>query len=332
MVTGACIELTVTAPTLEPCPNCGSDKALELFSATDADSGSERFTIVRCSGCALVRTAPWPAGQDLAAYYRSGYYGGGEKKFARPLESVVQAFNRRRARRLLRMIGEPVRGTPPSVLDIGCGRGGLLKALVHLGCDCHGLERADFDPPADHGGIHYHLGAIGAQGFDDGSFDLVIVWHVLEHLPAPFETLHAAVKLMRSGGVLALAVPNFGSRQSRWFGADWFHLDLPRHLWHFSDDNLNDACRELDLTLVKKSTVSLDQNVYGFIQSTLNRLFNGPPNRLYRALQGGRERPSVQLAGQVATGLLLAPLALLEALIPPATAGGATLVQYWRKS
>ena len=203
--------------------------------------------------------------------------------------------------------------------------------MGELGCDGHGLERADYPVPADTGGIRYYLGELSTQGFTPESFDLVVIWHVLEHLSDPVATVHQAAAMLRPGGVLALAVPNFSSRQARWFGADWFHLDLPRHLWHFRADDLRQICQPQGLHLRASSGRSLDQNPFGFLQSTLNRLVPGAPNRLFRGMQGGpgRQRWSLPIWGLLATPLL--PLAMLEYLLSAGPDSGATLIQYWGK-
>ena len=314
------------------CPVCKTDEATRLFQASDADTGARRFDVLRCSTCGLARTNPILAETELADYYAQDYYGTGERKFAPPLEKLVQWTNQMRGRRLLSRLGPREAGhTRRRILDIGCGRGGLLRTLSALDCDCYGLERADFTPPGDAAGFTYKFGELLAQDFPEESFDLVVIWHVLEHLPDPAATLGQATGLLRPGGVLALAVPNFASRQARWFTVDWFHLDLPRHLWHFTANDLNGLCESLGLNRQHSSGLSLEQNPFGFIQSFMNHLFSGAPNRFYRTLTSGYGRKRTDLTFWGLLALLLLPVALLETLLSTGPAQGATLIQYWEK-
>ena len=70
------------------------------------------------------------------------------------------------------------------------------------------------------------------------TYDAVVLWHVAEHLHAPQGTVRGIARLLRPGGVLLIAVPNFGSPEARIGRAGWFHLDVPRHLVHFTASTL----------------------------------------------------------------------------------------------
>src|SRR5262249_46315124 len=94
---------------------------------------------------------------------------------------------------------------------------------------------------------------------------------VLEHLDDAEVALQTCVRIVKSGGVLALAVPNFDSYQARWSRYAWFHLDLPRHYSHFSAPWLRSRLAELGFRTVYDFHGSLEQNPYGWIQSILNR-------------------------------------------------------------
>ena len=112
------------------------------------------------------------------------------------------------------------------MLDVGCGRAVLLAALAGLGAECHGLEREGFDSGDVSGAVSMHLGAVESLPFQPGSFQLVILWHVLEHLERPGKTLHQLAELLSPGGLMAIAVPNIDSLQARWFGP------LLQQAWH----------------------------------------------------------------------------------------------------
>jgi SAM-dependent methyltransferase len=308
------------------CRFCGSPHLEPPTKAADFDTGTKSFDLVRCSHCEAARISPFPAESELAAYYALSYYGGGEEKFHPALEWLTRTSGQRRARRLLDL---PVSiNGQPRVLDIGCGRGNLLRAFAALGCECHGVERPDFPAPANDPAIHYHLESLTANSFEAGSFDLIVIWHVLEHLYEPAETLKLARGWLKPGGVLVVAVPNIGSRQALWFGPDWFHLDLPRHLWHFSSESLNRKWDELGLEKRSASGLSLEQNPYGFIQSVANRFLPGRPNALYGAIKSRSWLRLVLWAPFVA---LLLPFALLESLVSAGEKHGATIMHAVRK-
>jgi len=315
------------------CPLCETRHAVLVFQAADAESGMQKFDLLACTNCGLVRTDPVLAKNELAHYYQQDYYGDGNNKFLPMVEWPVQLANKLRARNLLARLraSKNSQCLHPRVLDIGCGRGGLLQELAILGCACHGLERLGFAKTAESKAYELHLGELQAQGFADSSFDMLVIWHVLEHLPDPADTISQAAKLLRPGGLLVLAVPNFTSRQARWFKHNWFHLDIPRHLWHFKPDNLSGLCESTGLKLQTSSGYSLQQNLFGLIQSILNTVFPTPPNKFYRALQGRDGFHPARLLLWGVAGLLLLPIALLECVVSTSSRHGATLIQYWEK-
>ena len=131
-----------------------------------------------------------------------------------------------------------------SLLDVGCGRGDLASNFANAGWRASGL---DISPAAVAAarevGVDAHVGTIETAPFQDGSFDLVIMSHSLEHMPDPAGALAHARRLLRDGATLIVAVPNWDSWQRRRFGADWTPLDVPRHLTHFSPRALHLAAR-----------------------------------------------------------------------------------------
>jgi SAM-dependent methyltransferase len=309
-----------------PCALCGLGRGKRWFRASDFDSGKEPFDLVQCDHCRAAWINPMPSEQELARYYESAYYGMGAEKFHPVVESLTRWAGRHRATELLKLA--PKSSIRTRVLDIGCGRGNLLRSLAELGCECHGVEREDFPVAGNDSTIDYHLGPLTESTFMADSFDLVIIWHVLEHLYDPAETLERVKHWLKPGGALVVAVPNIGSRQARWFGASWFHLDVPRHLWHFSSESLDGRWRALGFEKVKDSGVSLEQNPYGFIQSVANRLLPGSPNALYRAIKSKSWLRLLLWSPFVA---LLLPLALLESVASARASHGATIMHAVRK-
>lgn len=335
------------------CEQCGGTDLERCFFAFDFDGSVQPFEIRQCQRCGLAITLPKPKSMD--PYYPETYYGSGKKKFSGVIEYLTQLGCKWRADSILKHVsaeqtadgkpaggksfdGKPTNsrqtGANPKVLDIGCGRAGLLHSLQQSGCECHGTERATFPETDELAGLQIFTGSLPEAGFKNGDFDIVSIWHVLEHLDDPFETLDEIARVTRPGGLLAVAVPNFSSWQSKLFKSAWFHLDLPRHLYHFDTNNLSQALTTRGYKVTSISTCSFEQNVYGFIQSLMNKLyFLGKPNEFYQLLKkrsGMKQHLKLLMWGLLA-GLVL-PFALLEFLLSCLFNKGASVIIFAHKS
>ena len=102
-------------------------------------------------------------------------------------------------------------------------------------------------------------------------------WSTFQTLPRPWR---AIARILKPGGLLWVAVPNLASWQAAWTHYAWFHLDFPRHCWHFRADRLQERLKSLGFEIVHTGYASLDQNIYGWIQSVLNAC-GLPYNLLY---------------------------------------------------
>jgi SAM-dependent methyltransferase len=144
-------------------------------------------------------------------------------------------------------------------------------------------------------------------------FDLIIIFQVLEHLADPATTLKQCAQLLKPEGRLVIGVPNFGSWQARFAGPLWFHLDVPRHLFHFSPESLAAALSEAGLGVGEVRFVSFEHDPYGWAQSILNRMglrHNGLTRMLMRM-----DSPSVSGFLQFVVGGFLVVLGLPLAFI-----------------
>lgn len=316
-----------------PCRLCGATTFQFCLNAPDFDTGQASFTLCECRSCGLVRIEPLLTEAELSRFYPSVYYGAGQEKFVGPIERLTRWLARQQAHRLLQSLNEGRQPVGPiRILDIGCGRGSLLRAFAQMGGECHGVERADFPDIEPDAGFVLHRQPLADLAFPDGHFDIVVLWHVLEHLADPGTVLTEIHRLLRPSGLLACAVPNFSSWQRRWFGPDWFHLDLPRHVHHFELPTLRHGLEERGFQIVKVETRALDQNLFGFVQSALNRLRRSRPNRLYALLR----RPEgfsldSELAGWLLAAGILSPLAGIEYMLSGLTNQGATVVMQARR-
>lgn len=307
-----------------PCLVCGSATGYRF------DSVANGFSVLGCARCGSART--WPALDEeaIAAWYPENYYGNNNVRFNPLFERLTRWFRRRRVdvvRRLTR---------PGAVLDVGCGRGFTLHFLREAGYQPVGVELSKH--AATHArtnlGLDIREGDFLSQPFA-AEFEAVIFWHSLEHMADPMRTLQRAWEVLRPGGLLVIAVPNFDSIQSRLTGRQWFHLDVPRHYVHFSARGLQDSLRQCGFSIINVAHLSLEQNPYGWVQSLLNRVFEHdllysilkePAARAHRI----REFP-VQTIATTIVGLLLLPAAMALTMLETLLRRGGTIEVYARK-
>jgi SAM-dependent methyltransferase len=165
------------------------------------------------------------------------------------------------------------------------------------------------------------------------SYDAVVLWHVAEHLHDPAATLRDVAALLRPGGVLMIAVPNFGSPEARVGKAWWFHLDVPRHLFHFTPATLRNLL--VAASLQPRETVRLapEYDIFSFVQTAENRT-GLPPNLLYDVLRRREARLSHQgvrswrSVAAVAYAIPLTVAALVWAPLAAALGCSATITIY----
>lgn len=229
---------------------------------------TEDFSLIRCESCGLVATSPPVPASEIGRWYPPSYYGEGNRRFNSILEAMIPYFRDRRCKAIERFVAKG------RILDVGCGRGILPALMRDRGWEAHGLEFSE--TAARHAReelrIPVFVGNFLESPYEPGSFDAIVLWHVLEHVPDPVEALEKARQLLRPDGLLVIAVPNFESLQARFSGRHWFHLDVPRHYHHFGVSVLNRMLESAGFSVADISHLSLEYNPYGWIQSILNRM------------------------------------------------------------
>lgn len=280
-----------------------------MYSNLDYISG-ETFAVQRCAQCGLVRTVFPHAWDALGRYYGEQYYGDEGKRFVGIMEWAVRQFRLARVNMIRRLRPD---GSPGAILDVGCGRGLILISLQAHGWTATGTELAEelaSKLQREHGIRIYTAPHLPDNHLAAESQDVILMWHSLEHVPYPAQTIAECVRLLKPGGKLLIEVPNLESWQAALGGGVWFHLDTPRHLYHFSASSLRALCQEYGLTPVADTTLSLEQGFYGMIQTLLNRVTT-EPNVLYRLLKKTPpRRRGLHLVWNIGVTLLLLPLSV----------------------
>jgi SAM-dependent methyltransferase len=305
---------------VDACPVCWSEWARARYAVAGI-----RLRIVDCTSCGLGRLHPRPGPEVIAQFYPASYYGVTGAKFVPLVEGLVRLVGARHVRALSRGLDVGAR-----VLDVGCGRGVLLSALARRGFEAHGFEMS---PAAATGVDPRAIVRFGRNlreaGYPRAYFDQVIVWHVLEHLPDPRRTLDEIHRILKPGGRLIVAVPNYSSLQARCFGAGWFHLDPPRHLFHFPAEGLRQLIKSSGFLVEREHHFSLRQNPFGWVQSALNCVPLLPRNGLYALLKRrGEQSPTcgrITRFVQLAAYWLGMPVACVQSAVDAFLRNGASV-------
>lgn len=129
------------------------------------------------------------------------------------------------------------------VLDVGAGSGDTVRVYRALGYEAEGLEPHEKTCryAREYYGLPMHCGTLDSLDVPEGSQDLVLLWNVLEHLHEPLPALRRVLALLKSGGQAAIALPNLDAWGLQQYGTDWYPLDPPRHLYHFTPRSLREV-------------------------------------------------------------------------------------------
>jgi SAM-dependent methyltransferase len=218
----------------------------------------ELFRLARCGSCGQVMQNPLPTPEQLSKGYSAQYapYQPAWKQSGWPLWKVLREWTtRRRMRRLQRY------GKGRMLLEVGCGAGDFLYAASHAGWDVRAVEYSSAVAETVRNELGYDVrsGDLVPGLWEHGSFDAIILWSVLEHLPNPSEALRIASAYLKPGGAMFIQVPTlYGITQGMRFRDYWALLDLPRHLSFFNKECLATLCDQAGMRLTVFKTPFLE--------------------------------------------------------------------------
>lgn len=246
--------------------NCPVCKSLVSSSSTlfDLKKDANDYQIVSCNKCNHVYTS-FEKEIDVQEYYDDKDY-----KLRDTRKTIFYKIQEKEYKKVLFLIRSFIHSKSCSLLDFGAGKGLFLNFAYNLGYDVKGVEtslpRANYAKQVFGLKIstdNYHKGLI----FSD-KFDAIAILHVLEHLGDPKNLMQELfTSNLNLNGIAVIEVPNFDSWQSKWGSKYWMHLDIPRHINHFSPKYLKEMLKPLGFTILKEEYFSLHLGVIGMLQS-----------------------------------------------------------------
>jgi len=215
----------------EKCILCSNTDRTLLFQ-------QDEWTVFKCSGCGLGFLSPRPTAIELGRYYERGYF---DSHYDKGLKKDSPEMNKRLSQERHRI--SFFRSLKPGgrILDIGCGMGYFLYACSLRGYDAEGMDISD-DSTAyirSELGLKVKTDAAGTVDYEEGSFDVITMWHFLEHCHDPREYLSSAWRWLKKDGILVVDVPNHEGTDARKIWSGWTGWSLPYHLYHFTPRTLD---------------------------------------------------------------------------------------------
>lgn len=232
------------------------------FTVRDHSISKEDFTLIYDKTYHMYVTSPRPSFEQLPSYYESDDYishTDGKRSFFESLYQVVKRITLSRKRKLLQKY-HPTKGT---VLDIGTGTGDFLEYLTRSDWEVYGTEP---NTKARNLALQKELEVQSEiDYYGDTKFDIITMWHVLEHVYDLKAQLKWLKEHLKEHGTLFVAVPNFESWDAQYYKSFWAAYDVPRHLYHFSEKAIMTLFKEVQLELVKKLPMKFDAYYVGIL-------------------------------------------------------------------
>jgi len=286
------------------CYYCGADISTPFLDAQDDLTGKPGwFHFVRCPDCSLVYQNPRLNVERIKDYYDDEYIAHRKKTRWGLLTPLYNRAMEKHDRQKDRLVSNYVRlGGKSEILDVGCGAGTFLLHLRRrYGARVSGVDFKDLSMLPGFDELEFHCGLFYRRDWGERRFDLITMWHFLEHDYDPLGTLRLAGSLLRSGGRLIIEVPRLDCLTFRLYHERWPGLQAPQHTVLYSKEMLLKC-------LAKAGLVVEDYLPYGAFPAYFY-LFAGAA---FKLLRGRGLNPSLAIYPYFLGQLLLSPLLLWE--------------------
>ena len=247
---------------LEQCPCCQSKQIKSGDTISDFFLTNESFRLSKCLNCSFEFTHPRPSIKEIGRYYQSENYishHSTNTSLFHQLYRLIRNYMFGKKMRYIRTYFKK-QYNEISLMDYGAASGDFLaycktqhfKTLAGIEQDASCRKAA-----ADIHGIPLKSPE-ALEALPQNSFDVITLWHVLEHIHNVDEVIALFHKLLDENGILVIAVPNINSLDRKIYGKYWAAYDVPRHLYHFNASTISILLQRLGFTLVGKHALPFD--------------------------------------------------------------------------
>lgn len=242
---------------IKTCPICEGKNLADHLKVKDYFLSQESFSVQKCEDCGFLLTNPRPAKENIGVYYKSENYISHSNKKQGLFAGLYQVARKVNLESKYSILSKHTQvGT---ALDIGAGTGHFLNHLENKGWKAQGIEpdkeaanfaRENFNLQID--------SEIKLAELKNESFDLITMWHVLEHVHNLNERMSELAKLIKPEGLIILALPNPESFDANYYVKYWAAYDVPRHLYHFRKRDVEDLAQKHNFSTEEIYPMKLD--------------------------------------------------------------------------
>lgn len=233
-----------------------------FISCMDHTVSRETFKVVQCESCGFRFTNPRPSEKEIGKYYQSEEYishSGTSRGVVNKIYRIVRKYTIKQKVKLIDQLAVNSFASTKSVLDIGCGTGEFLNACKQDGWSVTGVEPSEVARKQ----AKENFGIIAQQPeklfeLKEKHFNVITMWHVLEHVYQLDKTMEQIKKLLTDNGTLLIAVPNCNSFDAEKYGAQWAAWDVPRHIYHFTQQDIEKLFVKFGFKLKKTHPMKFD--------------------------------------------------------------------------
>lgn len=236
------------------CPSCYSTHITKALEVIDYTLSGESFEIWHCNDCSFRFTQNIPDKDSIGGYYQAEDYishSDTNKGIVNRLYRMVRRVTIKNKRNIIRSHTKLSKG---NLLDLGAGTGAFASCMHRSGWQVSALE-PDKEARKKAADLYSLQLEDSSKLFEMAAnhFDAITLWHVIEHVHSLHDYMDQLRKILKPGGVMFIAVPNYTSLDAKIYGQYWAAYDVPRHLYHFSPVAMNKLLiqHELKLKAVK---------------------------------------------------------------------------------
>ncbi|WJJ97072.1 class I SAM-dependent methyltransferase [Algibacter luteus] len=224
----------------------------------DHSVSGEKFELVENSEYGFLETKPQPSSDKLSEYYKSEDYISHTDSKRNLFEKVYHLVRSLSLKKKLNLINS-FSSESKTLLDVGCGTGDFLQTALKNKWQVSGIEpNVQAREIANKKTNNAVFEIEQLLKFQASSFDVITLWHVLEHLPNLEDHMAVFKKLLKPNGTLIIAVPNYKSYDAKFYKEFWAAYDVPRHLWHFNKDSVSKLVSNFNFKVVKVKPMWFD--------------------------------------------------------------------------